>query len=59
MTGRDETAVTMLCPMLGCKKTVKAQEWMRGKTVRCPHCNTLFRVPTARAESAAPSRTRK
>jgi len=47
MAGKDEGAVTMLCPMLGCKKTVTAREWMRGKVVRCPHCNTLFRVPAS------------
>lgn len=39
--------VTMICPNLGCRRTVVAPESARGKLVRCAHCNQLFRVPVA------------
>jgi hypothetical protein len=47
--------VTMICPNLVCRKTVVAPDSMRGKLVRCAHCNQLFRVPvrTAGSEDSA------
>ena len=41
----DALNVTMICPNLACSKTVVAPGAARGNTVRCPHCNTAFRVP--------------
>ncbi len=41
----DGARVTMICPNLACSKPVAAPVSMRGKVVRCAHCNTNFLVP--------------
>ncbi len=37
----------MICPNLRCGRTVVAADNMRGKVVRCAHCQMNFMVPQA------------
>jgi LSD1 subclass zinc finger protein len=37
--------VTMLCPNLRCRKILSVPDGVRGKLVKCQHCQTAFRVP--------------
>ena len=41
-------AVQLICPSLRCRKFVSVPDDVRGKQVKCQHCQTLFRVPEAR-----------
>ncbi|MBL8877595.1 MAG: hypothetical protein JNG88_00620 [Phycisphaerales bacterium] len=38
-------AVTMICPNLGCRKTIVAPDGARGRLMRCAHCSQVFMVP--------------
>jgi hypothetical protein len=38
-------AVQLLCPNLKCRKVLSVPDEVRGKLVRCQHCQTQFRVP--------------
>jgi LSD1 subclass zinc finger protein len=38
-------AVMLLCPNLRCRKVLSVPEEVRGKTVKCQHCQTVVRVP--------------
>jgi hypothetical protein len=35
----------MVCPNLRCRKFLSVPEDVRGKLVKCQHCQTQFRVP--------------
>jgi hypothetical protein len=35
----------LICPNLRCRKILSVPETMRGKIVRCQHCQGSFRVP--------------
>ena len=53
--------VQLICPNLRCRKFLSVPDEVRGKLVKCQHCQTAFRVPTpARrpepATSAAPTK---
>lgn len=37
--------VQILCPNLSCRKVLSVPSDIRGKTVKCSHCSTLFKVP--------------
>lgn len=37
--------VQLLCPNLLCRKFLTVPEKIRGKLVKCQHCQTMFRVP--------------
>ena len=37
--------VQMICPNLRCRKFLVVPDDVRGKLVKCQHCQTLFRVP--------------
>jgi hypothetical protein len=37
----------MVCPNLRCRKFLSVPEDVRGKLVKCQHCQTQFRVPQA------------
>jgi len=37
--------VMLLCPNLRCRKLLSVPEEVRGKTVKCQHCQTMVRVP--------------
>ena len=41
--------VQMLCPNLRCRKFLGVPEDLRGKLVKCQHCQTTFRVPEGKA----------
>ena len=40
--------VQLLCPNLRCRKFLTVPEEVRGKLVKCQHCQTAFRVPEKR-----------
>lgn len=44
--------VTLLCPNLRCRAVLQVPDTVRGKTVRCGHCGTVFAVPAARSTPA-------
>jgi hypothetical protein len=37
--------VQLICPNLRCRKFLSVPEEVRGKLVKCQHCQTMFRVP--------------
>lgn len=37
--------VQLICPNLRCRKFLAVPEEVRGKLVKCQHCQTMFRVP--------------
>ena len=39
--------VQMLCPNLRCRKILSVPDAVRGKLVKCQHCQSNFRVPDA------------
>jgi len=41
--------VQLLCPNLRCRKFLAVPDDVRGKLVKCQHCQTMFRVPEAKA----------
>jgi hypothetical protein len=49
-------AVQMLCPNLRCRKILSVPDNVRGKLVKCQHCQQNFRVPDAakKPDAAAP-----
>jgi hypothetical protein len=40
--------VQLICPNLRCRKLLTVPDDVRGKIVKCQHCQTAFRVPEAR-----------
>lgn len=40
--------VQLLCPNLRCRKFLSVPTDLRGKLVKCQHCQTTFRVPDAK-----------
>lgn len=38
-------AVQLICPNLRCRKFLAVPDEIRGKLVKCQHCQTMFRVP--------------
>lgn len=46
--------VTLLCPNLRCRAVLQVPDTVRGKTVRCGHCATVFAVPMAKSERETP-----
>lgn len=45
--------VQLICPNLRCRKILSVPDEVRGKQVKCQHCQTLFRVPEGRPTAAA------
>jgi hypothetical protein len=37
--------VQLICPNLRCRKFLSVPDEVRGKLVKCQHCQTNFRVP--------------
>jgi len=49
----------LLCPNLRCRKFLSVPEEVRGKLVKCQHCQTMLRVPEAlKKETPAPTKTK-
>lgn len=46
--------VQLICPNLRCRKFLAVPDEVRGKLVKCQHCQTMFRVPDA-ARKAEPT----
>ena len=44
--------VQLICPNLRCRKILSVPDEVRGKLVKCQHCQTMFRVPEGRAVPA-------
>jgi hypothetical protein len=50
-------AVQLICPNLRCRKFLSVPDDVRGKVVKCQHCQTILRVPeTARKPSSGAKR---
>lgn len=43
----------IICPNLRCRKILSVPDDVRGKLVKCQHCQTMFRVPDAKPAVAA------
>jgi len=50
---RCTMAVQLICPNLKCRKLLVVPEEVRGKMVKCQHCQTQFRVPESKTPSPA------
>ena len=46
--------VQLICPNLRCRKFLAVPEDVRGKLVKCQHCQMLLRVPDAQKKTAEP-----
>jgi hypothetical protein len=42
--------VQLLCPNLKCRKILSVPNDVRGKLVKCQHCQTMLRVPAPKFE---------
>ncbi len=49
--------VQLICPNLRCRKFLAVPDEVRGKLVKCQHCQTMFRVPDASRKSDGPALT--
>lgn len=45
--------VQLICPNLRCRKLLTVPEEVRGKIVKCQHCQTPFRVPEPKKNGSA------
>ncbi len=45
--------VQLICPNLCCRKILAVPDTVRGKLVKCQHCQTMFRVPEPRKPETA------
>ena len=43
----------LICPNLRCRKILSVPDEVRGKLVKCQHCQTMFRVPEAKRPGEA------
>lgn len=41
-------ACQLICPNLRCRKILSVPDDVRGKLVKCQHCQTMFRVPDSK-----------
>jgi hypothetical protein len=48
--GDNAMPVQLICPNLRCRKILSVPDEVRGKLVKCQHCQTAFRVPDTRKE---------
>lgn len=51
--------VQLICPNLRCRKILSVPDEVRGKLVKCQHCQTMFRVPDGRKTAAAAAPAKK
>lgn len=52
-------ACQLICPNLRCRKILAVPDEVRGKLVKCQHCQTLFRVPEGKKEPVAAGEPKK
>lgn len=43
---------TIICPNLKCRKILLVPNELRGKQVKCQHCQSVLRVPAERKPTA-------
>jgi hypothetical protein len=43
----------LICPNLRCRKILSVPDEVRGKLVKCQHCQTMFRVPDPKRPGGA------
>ncbi len=46
-------AIQLLCPNLRCRKVLSVPDDVRGKLVKCQHCQSPFRVPEGKRVDTA------
>ena len=46
----------LICPNLRCRKILSVPDEMRGKVVKCQHCETACRVPAVRTSTEQDAR---
>ena len=51
--------VQLICPNLRCRKMLAVPDDVRGKLVKCQHCQTMFRVPGERIRPAETAKAGK
>jgi hypothetical protein len=44
---------TIICPNLKCRKILSVPDELRGKQVKCQHCQSVLRVPVERKSPAS------
>jgi hypothetical protein len=49
----------LICPNLRCRKILSVPDEVRGKLVKCQHCQSSFRVPPSKHPVASPMPERK
>lgn len=49
-------SVQIICPNLKCRRILAVPDEVRGKIVKCQHCQTTFRVPEAKKTLVPPAR---
>ena len=47
--------VQLICPNLRCRKMLSVPDEVRGRLVKCQHCQMMFRVPGMQTQKHAPS----
>jgi hypothetical protein len=47
--------VQLICPNLRCRKFLSVPDEVRGKLVKCQHCQTAFRVPDPNGRRGEPA----
>jgi hypothetical protein len=45
----------LICPNLRCRKVLTVPEEVRGRIVKCQHCQTMLRVPKPANPTPAPT----
>lgn len=48
--GSTIMSVQLICPNLRCRKFLSVPDDVRGKLVKCQHCQQMFRVPEVTAK---------
>ena len=48
-------AVQLICPNLRCRKFLSVPDDVRGKLVKCQHCQCTFRVPESKNKPSTPA----
>jgi hypothetical protein len=48
-------ATQVICPNLRCRRILSVPDDVRGRVVKCQHCQSLLKVPERGPTSAAPT----
>jgi hypothetical protein len=47
----------LICPNIKCRKILAVPDEVRGKLVKCQHCQTMFRVPDLKRPAVSAAAT--